>query len=97
VTVPARKAAPVATGRIPAKTIRALRRFHGLDQLALAEAFQVSTRTVIRWEQKGIHPDLLPRETGSHRMPDWRQKLLHWMLRRFELTGSPDNQKKAES
>lgn len=88
-TVPARKAAPLATGRIPAQTILAIRRFHGLDQRGLAEAFQVSTRTVIRWEQRGLHPDLLPEDAGA-KPPDFRKKLLHWMIRRYELTGSPD-------
>lgn len=86
--------------RVPASTIRAVRRFHGLDQAAMAVAFQVSVRTVIRWEQKGVDPNNLQQGGGpaaiSARDPEWRKKLLFWMLRRYELTASPDNQKKGE-
>jgi len=41
-----------------------------------------------------IHPDLLPEDPASKAGPKWRKVLLLWMLRRFELTGSPDNLKK---
>lgn len=93
-TVPARKAAPLATGRIPAATIRAIRRFHAADQETLAAAFQVSSRTIIRWEQNGVHPDLLPLDPRS-KTRDWRKKLLLWMLARFERAASPDNRQEA--
>lgn len=94
-TVPRRKPSSAA-GRIPADLIRAIRRFHGLDQLALAEAFQVSPRTIIRWEKRGTHPDLLPVDVRA-RIPEWRKELLIWMRRRYEATASPDNRKKEES
>jgi hypothetical protein len=84
--------APPIPARVPASTIRAIRRFHALDQAGLAHAFQVSVRTVIRWEQKGVDPDNLPLGEGA-RDPKWRKKLLFWMLRRYELTASPDNRK----
>jgi hypothetical protein len=77
--------------RVPASTIRAIRRFHALDQAGLADAFQVSVRTVIRWEQKGVAPALLPQDGPPVRDPEWRKKLLIWMIRRYELTASPDN------
>ena len=80
--------APIPTGsaRVPASTIRAIRRFHALDQQQFAECFQVAVRTVIRWEQKGIDPALLDGK--------WRKDLLFWMLGRYERAGSPDNRPK---
>lgn len=77
---------------MPASTIRAVRRFHALDQAGLAHAFQVSVRTVIRWEQKGVDPNLLPLDEAATR-PKWRQDLLFWMLGRYQATASPDNRK----
>ena len=87
--------APAATpaalpARVPASTVRAMRRFHALDQVGLASAFQVSVRTVIRWEQRGVDPALLPQDVPA-RDPKWREKLLFWMLERYRATGSPDN------
>lgn len=76
---------------MPASTIRAIRRFHALDQEGLAAAFQVSVRTVIRWEQKGVDPDLLPPGDAD---PEWRKKLLFWMRDRLNGTGSPDTRPK---
>lgn len=91
-SVPARKPS-AATGRIPANIIRAVRRFHSLDQVALAEAFQVAVRTVIRWEQRGMHPDLLPEDPGAKAGPKWRKTLWFWMHGRYCATASPDNTK----
>lgn len=77
---------------MPASTIRAVRRFHALDQAGLAAAFQVSVRTVIRWEQKGIDPDNLIQ--AGRPDPEWRKKLLFWLIGRLNGTASPDNRPK---
>lgn len=71
--------------RVPAETIRAIRRFHGRDQVDFAACFQVSTRTVIRWEQRGLDPLTLE--------PEWRRELLKWLMGRYRATASPDNRK----
>jgi len=82
--------APAATpaappARVPAATVRAIRSFFKLGQETFAECFQVSERTVIRWEQRGIDPALLG--------PEWRKKLLFWMLGHLQPTPSPDSPK----
>ena len=48
--------------------------------------FDVTERTVFRWEQRGVDPNLLE--------PEWRRKLLLWLLERFEKTGVSDTRKK---
>jgi len=76
---------PKSPVRVPASTIRRLRLLHGLRQEGLAACFQVSERTVIRWEERGIDPARLE--------PKWRKDLLFWMLERLQRAGSPDNRK----
>lgn len=72
--------------------MRAVRLFHAQDQAGMAHTFNVSVRTVIRWEQRGVIPALLPIDRAS-KQPKWREKLLFWMLARYRLTASPDTRK----
>jgi hypothetical protein len=83
---------PPPAERLPGDLVRAVRLFHALDQAGLAESFQVSVRTVIRWEQRGIDPELLPVDQGA-KQPKWRKLLILWMLARYRRTASPDTRK----
>jgi hypothetical protein len=74
--------------RVPAATVRAVRLFHRHDQTSFAGCFQVTTRTVIRWEQRGV--DLSKLE------PKWRAELLIWLLGRYESTASRDTRNQGE-
>ena len=78
---------------MPASTIRAVRLFHRKSLESMAEMFGISVRTVHRWEERGVDPRNVPRDPQA-RVPDWRAKLLIWMVRRYELTGVTDNRKK---
>jgi len=78
--------------RLPGELVRAVRLFHALDQAGLAKSFQVSVRTVIRWEQRGIDPELLPVDQGA-KQPKWRKLLILWLLARYRRTASPDTRK----
>jgi hypothetical protein len=71
---------------VPASTIHAVRLFHRLSVEGLAICFDVTPRTVFRWEERGVDPALLE--------PGWRRELLLWLLERFERTGVTDNRKK---
>lgn len=73
--------------------MRAVRLFHALDQAGLADSFKVSVRTVIRWEQRGIDPELLPIDHTA-KQPKWRKLLILWLLARYRRTASPDTRKK---
>jgi hypothetical protein len=89
VSAPAAEPASLpAAARVPASTIRAIRLFHALDQRDFSDCFQISERTVIRWEKRGIRPALLE--------PKWRRELLIWMLGRYQRAGSPDTRKKQQ-
>lgn len=79
--------------RLAGSLVRAVRLFHGRQQKDMAAAFRVSERTVIRWEQEGIDPSKLPRDRGAGD-PEWRSKLLIWLLARYLASGSPDTRKK---
>jgi DNA-binding XRE family transcriptional regulator len=46
-------AAEAEPPRVSGDLIRLVRLFHGRDQEEFAKCFQVSRRTVIRWEQRG--------------------------------------------
>lgn len=79
--------------RLAGSLVRAVRLFHGRQQTDFADAFRVSVRTVIRWEQRGIDPAKLPVDSGAAD-PDWRSKLLIWLLARYLASSSPDTRKK---
>jgi DNA-binding XRE family transcriptional regulator len=79
---------PPLPARLAADTIRAIRRFHTLDQAGLAACFKVSTRTVIRWEKDGLDTTKLD--------PKWRVQLLKWLHGRYQSTASPDNPRVGE-
>lgn len=89
---------PPSPGRIPAATVRAVRQFHGFDVPTMAETFKVTERSVFRWEKLGVHPDSLPRDPAAHPSsgPDWRSKLLKFMLGRLEAVRVTDNTKKGD-
>jgi len=76
--------------RVPARTIRLIRRLHKLDQEGFAAGFGVSTRTVIRWEQNGLDPAQLP-TSAEIDGPDWRKRLLAWYLQRYHAALSADS------
>jgi hypothetical protein len=80
---------------VPASTVRRLRLFHSWDVDTMAEAFRVSTRTVFRWEENGLDPGTLALDRNAHPNsgPDWRRKLLFFMLARLEAAGVSDNRK----
>ena len=69
--------------RVPASTIRAVRLFHRLSVAAFAGAFQVTARTIFRWEKDGVDLNAID--------PEWRRKLLIWMLERYRATSVSDN------
>jgi hypothetical protein len=85
-------ASPSGPARVPAPTIRRLRLFHALEREELAAMFKVSLRTVFRWERSGLDPEALQLDPGAHPSsgPDWRRKLLFFMLDRLERTGVTD-------
>jgi len=93
-------AAPVTPtsgpARVPASTIRRMRLFHALEVPDLAQMFRVSERTVFRWEERGVVPESLPRDPNAHPAsgPDWRRKLLIFMLGRLNGPPVTDNRKK---
>lgn len=87
---PAAAAAP--PDRIPAQTIRRLRLFYSHSQPQLAEVFQVSLRTIYRWESGGLVLAALKIDPAGN-PPDWRKKLLLWMLDRYEKTAVTDTRK----
>jgi len=70
-----------------------MRVFHHLEPEALADMFRVSTRTVFRWEERGINPAALALDPTAHPAsgPDWRRKLLFFMLNRLETAAVSDN------
>lgn len=94
---PAPQALP--PGRVPAETIRLCRRFHRLTPEAMARCFQVSLRTIQRWEASGVDPRSLPADPYAHPKsgPDWRAKLLIFLLSRYQATGVGDNRGREES
>jgi len=58
----------------------------------MAEAFQVTPRTVFRWERDGVDPDALQLDPGAlpastvtpaGQGPEWRRNLLNWLLDRY--------------
>lgn len=81
---------------MPASTIRRVRVFHGWDVPTMAETFKVSERTVFRWEELGVNPDNLPLDREAHPQsgPDWRRKLLKFLLARLEGVSVTDNRPK---
>lgn len=82
--------------RVPASTIRRLRLFHAWDVPTMAIAFKVSERTVFRWEERGLVPESLPLDPQAHPAsgPDWRRKLLVFMLGRLDGASVTDTRKK---
>jgi hypothetical protein len=81
---------------VPASTIRRLRLLHALEREDLAAMFKVSLRTVFRWERSGLDPEALQPDPDAHPNsgPDWRRKLLFFMLERLERTAVTDTRKK---
>ena len=81
--------------RVSASTIRRMRTFHYLTHRDLAAMFRVSERTVFRWEKRGVDPDGLEPDPHAHPAsgPDWRRKLLIFMLDRLNGAGVSDNRK----
>jgi len=94
--VEAASATPHKPDRVPASTIRRLRRFFALEREAMADMFRVSVRTIFRWERDGLDPASLQLDPKAH--PDsgaeWRRRLLFWLLEQYEKTGVTDNRKK---
>lgn len=81
--------------RVPASTIREIRRFHAWDIPTMAIAFKVSERTVFRWERSGLDPEALQPDPDAHPNsgPDWRRKLLFFMLDRLNGASVTDTRK----
>ena len=82
---------------MPASTIRALQLFFmhnlslsGTARQRMAWVFQVHERTVMRWEERGAVPNSLPIEPDAN-PPDWRRKLLFWLIEQYEKTAVTDN------
>jgi hypothetical protein len=82
--------------RVPASTISRIRLFHALERDQLALMFKVSVRTVFRWERDGVDPEALQLDPDAHPNsgPDWRRKLLFFMLDRLNGTSVTDTRKK---
>jgi transcriptional regulator with XRE-family HTH domain len=79
---------------VPAAIIRAVRIFHGFSRDQFAEVFQVSLRTVFRWESDGVDPASLQLDPGARSGPEWRRQYMFWLLERYEATGVSDTRKK---
>jgi hypothetical protein len=81
---------------VPASTIRRVRVFHGWDVPTMAATFKVSERTVFRWERLGVNPQTLPLDRNAHPAsgPEWRRKLLIFLLERLEAARVTDNRPK---
>lgn len=92
-TVATSSTAP-SPARVPASTIRCLQRFYGYTRAQMADLFQVHERTVLRWEQRGALPASLPIDPTATHDPDWRPKLLLWLVDLYEKRGVSDNRKK---
>jgi transcriptional regulator with XRE-family HTH domain len=80
--------------RVPASTIRAIRRMHALEREDFAQMFKVTVRTVFRWERDGVDPAILQLDPGAKSGPEWRRNLLTWLLGRLEATRVTDTRKK---
>ena len=89
---------PSLPDRVPAETIRRLRLFYRLEREAFAEMFRVSVRTVFRWERDGVDPDALQLDPSAHPSsgPEWRRKLLIWLIENFQKSGVTDNRRTGE-
>lgn len=85
--------------RVSASTIRCMRTFHYLTHRDLAAMFRVSERTVFRWEKRGLDPEDLEPDPEAHPAsgPDWRRKLLIFMLDRLETAPVTDTRKKKDA
>ncbi len=92
-SAPAANAVP-EPGRISAETVRLVRIFHRLDRTDLAATFGVSVRTVFRWERDGVDPGALQLDPGARSGPDWRRKLMIWMVERYRDAAVSDTRKK---
>lgn len=59
----------------------------------MAATFKVTERTVFRWERLGVNPATLPLDHDAHPAsgPEWRRKLLIFMLGRLNATSVTDN------
>lgn len=64
-----------AAAVVAADLIRCVRIFHALDQEAFGKCFQVSRRTVIRWEKGG--------NSFIDDEKEFRSQLWVWMLDRY--------------
>lgn len=100
-TAPAGTPVSVPPARVPASTIRRLQylltqnlTLSGTPRQRMAWVFQVHERTVLRWEQRGAVPDSLPVDPDAQ-PPDWRRKLLFWLIEHAEKLGVTDNRKGA--
>jgi len=56
--------------------------------------FQLSLRTIYRWESRGVNPSSLPLDPKATKDASWRRNLLIWMLERYKATGVSDTRKK---
>ena len=81
---------------MPAATIRLVRKFHSFTRDQFAEVFEVSLRTVFRWESEGVDPDSLALDPGARSGPDWRRKYMNWLLERFNAFHVSDTRKKQQ-
>ena len=81
--------------RVPASTVRAVRLFHGFTRADFADVFEVTLRTVFRWERDGVDPTSLQLDPNAHPNagPEWRRKYLIWLLDRYEQLRVTDNRK----
>ena len=81
--------------RVPASTVRAVRIFHGFTREDFADVFEVTLRTVFRWERDGVDPMSLQLDPNAHPNagPEWRRKYLIWLLDRYEQLRVTDNRK----
>lgn len=83
--------------RVPASTIRAIRRMHARSREDFALMFQVTVRTVFRWERDGVDPATLQLDPRAISGPEWRRNLLTWLLGRLEARVTDTRKKQGES
>jgi hypothetical protein len=63
---------------------------HALNREDFALMFNITVRTVFRWERDGVDPATLQLDPGARSGPEWRRNLLTWLLDRLAATGVSD-------
>lgn len=79
--------------RVSASTVRAIRLYHGWSPELMAQTFKLEVRTIYRWQYYGVCIENIKLDPEAHPAsgPQWRRKLLIFLLDRYEKTAVTDN------